>query len=601
MNATWEIMNQIALERYGLMGLGILFVFFLFYGFSLLKTKKKLEEILDSNIKVFQKVVNASEDAIFILSDKDEVIYANNAMLRLLHLKNDFLMKVWKTTAQIKIKKDWIALDAFIKENRTATQAKAFSPLQATLKVSEHDEIPIYLHLNPMVMKMPDEMSCDIVTIQELAKEKERSRMQFRHQLTNLPNQLQIYQDLPAFFSKAHLEKNKLALILLHLDNFSMLRSIIGFEQADGVLKKFAKYLETLGASLNASVYHTFDNHFLLTVTNLHSVEEARAFAEDIQMKVASFYKMEDVSLHLTLSVGVALYPDSGNIRKLLDNAYKALAEAEKGGEGKISIFIPEKISSNYDELKLHNDMQGALGRGEFEVYYQPIVKAANLEVVAAEALIRWKHPQYGLISPDVFIPLMERTGFIVKLGQYVLEEVLKQQKRWELFKFKQVEVSINMSMVEITSGTFVQNVERKLGQHQVKPELIKYEITEGVAMVNESQATKYFLALKNLGVGISLDDFGTGYTSFGYLKKFPADNVKIDKSLVDYILTNEEDQRIVKAIIELAHTLGMKVVVEGIENKNMVEMLASFGCDYMQGYYFSKPLPVFEFQKLLR
>jgi polar amino acid transport system substrate-binding protein len=155
--------------------------------------------------------------------------------------------------------------------------------------------------------------------------------------------------------------------------------------------------------------------------------------------------------------------------------------------------------------------------------------------------------------------------------------------------------------MVEINTGLFVHHVERKLAEHRINPELIKFEITEGIAMLNESETVRYFLALKKLGVGISLDDFGTGYTSFGYLKKFPADNLKIDKSLVDYILTNEEDQRILQAIIELAHTLGMKIVVEGIENKKMAEMIASYGCDYMQGYYFAKPLPVFEFQKLLR
>ena len=221
--------------------------------------------------------------------------------------------------------------------------------------------------------------------------------------------------------------------------------------------------------------------------------------------------------------------------------------------------------------------------------------------MVGAEALIRWKHPQYGLIPPIVFISLMEKTGFIIKLGQYILDEVLKQQKRWEHFNFKPIEVSINVSMVELNTGEFIHHVERKLTEYQVNPDLIKFEITEGIAMINEARTVKDFLALKKLGVGISLDDFGTGYTSFSYLKKFPADNLKIDKSLVDYILTNEEDQRIVRAIIELAHTLGMKIVVEGIENREMVNMIASFGCDYMQGYYFSKPLPVFEFQKLLR
>lgn len=601
MDTIWEKFNQMSLEEYGFICLLLLLIFFFLYRFFLLKEKKKMEVILENNIKAFQKTFDISEDAIFILSDKNEVLYANNTIVRLLQLQNDFLMKPLEDTVQIRAKRDWVALDRYLKEHRVGYKDKVHSYFQSRLKFSERDDIPIHLYLDTIVMKMPHAMVCDVVTIRELDKEKEHSRMYLRHQLTNLPNQLQIYQDLPAFFAKAHLEKNKLALILLHLDNFSMLRSIIGHEQANDVLKKFAKYLETVGTSANASVYHTFDNHFLLTVTNLLSIEEARAFVEGIQTKVASFYKMDDANLHLTVSAGIAIYPDSGNIRKLLDNAYKALADAEKEGDGKISICIAEQFNKNYDELRLHSDMPGALSRGEFEVYYQPIVKVETEEVVAAEALIRWKHPQYGMIPPDVFIGLMERTGFIVKLGQYILEDVLRQQKRWELFQFKQIEVSINVSMVEVNTGEFVQYVERKLGQYQVDPSLIKFEITEGIAMRNESETVKYFLALKKLGVGISLDDFGTGYTSFGYLKKFPADNLKIDKSLVDYILTNEEDQRIVKAIIELAHTLGMKIVVEGIENQKMVEMIASFGCDYMQGYYFSKPLPVFEFQKLIR
>ena len=595
------IMNQMTQEGYAFIMLSILVIFFLLYIYLLAKEKKKLKETLENNVKVFEKSYEISEDAVLILSDKNKVIYANNTMVRLLQLKHDFLLKPFESMVQVNVKKDWIALDQCVEDSHVKSKGKSCSYPRSVLKISEGDEIPINLYLDTIVMRMPNEVLCDVIIIQDMTKDKEHSSTHFKHQLTNLPNQLQAYHDMPAFFSKVHLEKNKLALMLLSLDNFSMLRSIIGDEQSNAVLKKFATYLETLGKSLNVSVYHTFDNHFLLTVTNLKSIEEARTFVEDIQKQLALFYKIEDVNLHLTVSAGIAIYPDSGNIRKLLDNAYKSLSEAEKEGDGKINIFIPEAFAKDYDELRLNSDMPGALSKGEFEVYYQPIIKVESQEVVAAEALIRWKHPQYGLIPPDVFISLMEKTGFIIKLGQYVLEEVLKQHKRWELFKFKQIEVSINVSMVEINTGDFVQHIERKLGEHQVNPECIKFEITEGLAMINESETEKYFLALKKLGVGISLDDFGTGYTSFGYLKKFPADNVKIDKSLVDYILTNEEDQRIVKAIIELAHTLGMKIVVEGIENQKMVDMIASYGCDYMQGYHFAKPLPVFEFQKLLR
>ncbi|HEY9190502.1 MAG TPA: bifunctional diguanylate cyclase/phosphodiesterase [Sulfurovum sp.] len=601
MNEVLEILSQMSPGEQGVLGLLLLVVFFFLYRYFVLRDKKKMEGMLEHNLHVFQKAFDISEEAVFILSEKNEVLYANSALVELLRLPSDFLMKQLEDTAQIKAKKDWVPFGTYLQEHRIASKDKLHLPLQTQLKISEGEVIPITLTIDAVITHMPKKRVCNLVTIQQRDKDTARSRIYFRHQLTDLPNQLQIYQDLPAFFAKAHLEKNKLALILLHLDNFSMLRSIIGHEQANEVLKKFAKYLETAEVNANTTVYHTFDNHFLLTVTNLPSIEEAKTFVEAIQAKLASFYKMDDSNLHLTVSAGIAVYPDSGNIRKLLDNAYKALADAEKEGDGKISVCIPEKFNKNYDELRLHSDMPGALSRGEFEVYYQPIVKAGQGEIVAAEALIRWKHPQYGLIPPFVFIGLMERTGFIVKLGQYILEEVLKQQKRWELFQFKEIEVSINVSMVEVNTGEFVQYVERKLGQYQVDPALIKFEITEGIAMRNESETVKHFLALKKLGVGISLDDFGTGYTSFGYLKKFPADNLKIDKSLVDYILTNEEDQRIVKAIIELAHTLGMKIVVEGIENEKMAEMIASFGCDYMQGYHFAKPLPVFEFQKLIR
>ena len=262
---------------------------------------------------------------------------------------------------------------------------------------------------------------------------------------------------------------------------------------------------------------------------------------------------------------------------------------------------MPEEFSNGYDELTLHNDMNGALEKGEFEVYYQPIVEVKNNEIVSAEALIRWIHPTYGFIPPDVFIGLMEQTGFIIKLGKYILQEVLKQQKRWELFNFKKIAVSINVSVIEMNTGVFDLHVEKELRRHNVDPECIKFEITESAAMISEEKAVKYFKKLKKLGVGISLDDFGTGYTSFDYLKKFPADIVKIDKTLIDNILESEEDQRIVHAMIDLGHNLGMEVVVEGVENKKMVTLLSSYGCDYIQGYYFSKPLPVFEFQKLIR
>jgi len=596
-----QIISQMTKGEYLFIGILFLLTGFFFYRVFSVKRRNKRKETVENHLKILQKSFDISKDAMLILSTANEVIYANRSMIKLFHLDENYLLKVMENIPKIKVKNTWMALDTFVGENRTKLTDTLLSFPRVLLKVSDDDEIPVNLYMDTVSMGTDHTLYYKVISIEDLRKEKKSSVTESRHKLTDLPDTMQMFKDLPAFYSKVHLEKNKIALILLRLDNFSRLRSIVGYEESNAVLKKFATYLETIAEDLKLSVYHTFDNNFLLTVTNLKSIDEARKLVEDIQLELVSLHNKEDLNLHLTVSAGIAVYPDSGSIRNLLDHTYKALVKGKDQGDNRITVFIPDDFAETYDELTLHKDMKWGLERGQFEVYYQPLIQVENMHVIAAEALIRWRHPQYGMIPPDLFIPLMEKTGFIVKLGQFVLDEVLKQQKRWELFKFKRINVSINVSMVEIATGEFVENVERQLIQHQVDPELIKYEITEGMAMISEAETVKYFLALKKLGVGISLDDFGTGYTSFSYLKKFPADTLKIDKSLVDYILTNEEDQRIVKAMIELGHNLGMKIVVEGIENKKMVEVLASYGCDYMQGYYFDKPLPVFEFQKLLR
>lgn len=581
----------------------LILLVFLVRIYFLIKETKKLKKLLERRDKVFQKAFDISEDAILILSDKNKVFYANKSMIKLLGLDEGFMLKPLKYMPKVKVKKDWLELDTFIKKIHKVSEDKMQSFPQSSLLVNDEksQSVPVNLYIYSSYMGSKHELWCNIISIHNLSKEKEIASAAYQHKLTKLPNQSQALIDLNALYSKIHLDNKKLALVLIDIDNFSQLRAIIGYEQANVIIIKFAKYLEQLAKESSFYVYHTFHNNFLLSIPNVESSDEIIRLSKQIQKQLVSFYKMEDVRLHLTVSIGISIYPESGSTLNLFDNAYKALAQAQKSGHGRISIYKAEVSKYGYDELILYNEMHEALGKNEFEVYYQPIIEVKNKEIIAAEALIRWRHPKYGLIPPDAFIPMMEKTGFIIKLGKYVLEEVLKQQKRWELFKFKQIEVSINMSLFEIEAEGFVENVAKQLVDHQVNPELIKFEITEGSAMISEGQVDTQLLALKNLGVAIALDDFGTGYTSFSYLKKFPADVLKIDKTLVDYILVNQEDQRIVKAMIELGHNLGMKIVVEGIENERMFQMIASYGCDYMQGYYFAKPLPVFEFQKLLR
>jgi len=580
----------------------VIFVFIVLFIYMYQKNKRKnLQKFTDIKIQNFKNVFNISENAIFILSKKNEIIYANHTAISLLNLTKHYENKIL-TTVKIKIKEKWQNLDEVTVDNSKKIKNSLQVFASSVLKINDtEEEIPVNLYWNNFYTDSTYKIPCTMVIINDLRREKEKELLSYRHKLTDLPNQAQALNDLNAIYAKLHLGNQTIAVVVLNIDNFSTLRSIVGYEQSNVILIKFAKYLDYLAKELSFLVYHTVHNNFLLTIQNIDSSRDVISIVNQIQNELISFYQMENSKLHLTASAGVAIYPDNSTTLNLLDNAYKALVQAEKSGLGRIEIFKVNETKHMYDELKLYNDMHQALEKNEFEVYYQPIVRSKSKEVTSAEALIRWNHPEHGMITPFIFIPIMEKTGLIVELGEYVLEEVLKQQKRWELFKFKQIEVSINLSLIELETGKFVEHVSQQLSKHKVMANLIKFEITEGIAMISEEQTSRQLLELRKLGMGISLDDFGTGYTSFSYLKKIPATTLKIDRSLIINILNNKEDQRIVKAIIELGHNLGMEIVVEGIEDGKMFDMIADFGSDYIQGYYFSRPLPVFEFQKLLR
>lgn len=575
----------------------LLFVIYLMYR---VLGHKQIVADANSRIELLKKSFEAHEDAIMILSDTFEVLYANAVMIKLLGLSAEtYPNQKLLSMPKLKIKKEWIYLDHLASDTQKKAKETIFSFPQTELKLDANKMIPINLTITK-ASKNRSEWGY-IVNMHDLRKEIELREGEHKHKITHLPNQTIAHEDLSALYAKTHLSNEKLAIMIFNIDNFAKLMSLLGHEQTNKIMIKLAEYFTSLSKEYSFKVYHTYQNHFLLVMTQIKTQQEILDLVQKIQEELKGFYNVKDVYLRLTASVGIGIYPDSGNTRSLLDNAYKALADAEAHGHGNVVIHIPEKKRFKFDELTLYNEMPNALEKGEFEVYYQPIIKSQTLKIVGAEALIRWIHPVHGLIPPDAFIPIMEKTGFIVELGKYMVEQIFRQIKRWEQFNFKRIYISINVSMVEIETETYVDFIVKNLKHYQVDPEQVTFEVTEGVAMVGEQHTIKEFKRLRDLGCGVSLDDFGTGYTSFSYLKKFPASTLKIDKSLADHILTKEDDRKIIQAMIDLAHHLEMKVVVEGIENKGMVELLKGFNCDLFQGYYFSKPLPMFEFQKFLR
>jgi len=589
-------------ENYSIVsGIFLLLLLLLCYFFSGKRTKRESTDA--KKIALVKKAFEVCREAVMILSDKQELLYVNKPMRELLKFDIYREERTLGKNIKVSIGKEFRVLEELIEEKCASQKTPRLPPIQAKLQINGRGEIPVNLSMD--VLQVGEEgvskSEWSIVSIHDLTAERKHIAQEYQHKLTALPNQIKALHDIHALNAKLHLNKGKMVLMLLNIDNLSVLRSILGNEQTDKILKKFAFYLKSSPMREIGSSYHTFYNNFLLILNNVEDLETVKKIAQNIQKELRTFYKVGESRLFLTASIGISAYPDSGPVMKLFDNASKALSKAEKNGHGRIEFYIPEERKQKYDELVLYNDMHAALEREQFEVYYQPIVDAKSGRVVSSEALIRWHHPEYGMVPPDLFIAVMEKTGFIAELGRFVLNEVLKQQKRWELFQFRQIPVSINLSLIELEEGKFVEYVEKQIAYHKANPDLIRYEITEGLAMQDKKHFAMQFNALKKLGIAIVLDDFGSGYTSYAYLKRFPASLLKIDKVLVDNILTNKDDQYIVKSIIDLGHSLGMKVVIEGIENKNMADLLTSYGCDYFQGFYFSKPLAVFEFQKMLR
>ncbi len=552
-----------------------------------------------TNKTAFTKLHNVLSDAILVLSKSNKVTYINQPMIKFLNTQENCLGQKLKEMPLVYYMEQKAPLDKFIAEQikQDKRDMHIYPNISLMLDGERGPKTPVYLYID----QQSDREWHNYILVRNSYEGKMYEEYALKHRLTLLPNQKQFEMDYSAMITKSDAQNKKIILVLISIDQFAKFRVILGHEHADRVYIGVAQYLSNLQKHHQFKLYHTFHDNFLLGFTGAEEIQDVIVLVKKIQKEILNFYKVDKTRLYLTVSAGIGVYPDHATRRTLFDVTFQALQEAQQRGYGHYKVYVEKIKKKEYDELVLFGQMHDALKQKQFEAYFQPVVDSQTKEVVAAEALIRWRHPEYGLIPPGIFIPIMEKTSYIAEIGEYMAIEVIKQLKRWELFGFKKIQVAVNLSLLELEDGGFADRIEAHLKYHKVNPKQLKFEITEGSAMQGEEKTLKEIRKLKKLGIAIALDDFGTGYTSFSHLKTFPADTVKIDKSMIDHILSSKEDQRIVKAMIDMSHGLGMNVVVEGIEDKRAFEMIASLGGDLIQGYYISKPLPVFEFQEFLR
>jgi len=552
-----------------------------------IKTKK-----LQQKIKLLLHTSNHSQEGFLIINSSGKVIEANTLAISMLGATKKELedARILKETHR-----EVETIFELIEYHKKHLKSLKSLTLQASL-IEELDDIPIQVTLDTLDKNT-------IVLIRNISQELIASKCSHRDILTNLPNQTQAMIDIGMFISKTHSTHNIFGLVLLSIDHFDDLRAILGYRATDMLIGKIVESLKYFSKEIDSSVYQMTRSNFLLLVPKISTQNDAFKIIETVQRDLGKLVDLDTQYIDLTVSSGVSFYPKGGNgVDTLLDNVYKALAQAQEKGNGQI--VIDKDMEPDEDktyELGLFSDMTLGLKNNQFELYYQPFIDIKTGDIKGAEALLRWRHPDKGLISPAQFIPLAERTGFIIELGKFVIEEAIKQQKKWELFEFNKLPIAINLTLREIEEGNMVEFVGELLDKYQINPSLLEFDIRENIAIINAQVAKKEFVALKKLGVSLALDNFGTGFSSFSYLRDFPLDTLKIDLSFIKNIITNKEHQKIVKAMIDLGHNFELKVVAEGVEDDETYQLLKFYKCDEAQGYYFSKPLPAFEFQELIR
>ncbi|WP_423799963.1 sensor domain-containing protein [Neobacillus sp. SAB-20_R2A] len=414
--------------------------------------------------------------------------------------------------------------------------------------------------------------------------------------LTDLPNRRLFEEKLEHLVRK---NNEKFVLFYLDLDRFKFVNDTLGHSGGDELLKEAAK---RLGSHLteNDLLVRLGGDEFAIILPNCHP-KAANEVALKIQREFESPFIIQDYHLHITTSIGIGIFPRDGRtMNELCANTDIALYRAKGLGKNNIQFYTPSMTTEFHQQFLMVNDLIKAIQEEQFVLYYQPKVDPKTREIKGAEALIRWNHPERGILPPDHFIPLAEETNLIIGLGDWVMLEVCKQIKQWLEDGKDIVPISINISAKRFLKDDLVSKLQMILAETNVDPKWLEFEITETSLIQNEIKVLATINALKESGIAISLDDFGTGYSSINYLKKFKVDFLKIDRSFINSIHSSFDDEAIIKSILYLAQELKIKVVAEGVETEEQLTFLLKHKCSLIQGYLFSKPVDVEAFSQLL-
>jgi diguanylate cyclase (GGDEF)-like protein len=418
--------------------------------------------------------------------------------------------------------------------------------------------------------------------------------------LTDLPNRMLLNDRLTEAIALSSRHERKLAVLFLDLDRFKHINDSLGHIVGDRLLQSVGRRLFTCVRSSD-TVSRQGGDEFVVLLWEVKHAPDAAVAAEKILQALREPHLIDQHELHITGSIGIVTYPDDGtDAETLMKKADFAMYHAKETGRDSYQFFKSEMNVQAIERQSLEGSLRHAIERQELLLYYQPKINLATGGMTGVEALIRWHHPQRGLVPPGQFIAIAEECGLIVPIGRWVLSEACRQARAWQVAGLPPMCVAINISSVELRAPGFASGVRAILRETGLEPRYLELELTETFLMQDSRSTAEVLKELKEIGVLLALDDFGTGYSSLSYLKRFPIDAVKIDQSFVRDLTTDPDDAGIVTAVIAMGRSLHMRVVAEGVETREQLAILQEHGCPQGQGYYFSRPVPAVEFRQLL-
>lgn len=542
--------------------------------------RKKAEEALMASEKKYRNIAENALVGIYQTALDGRIVYANNALSRMFEFESPEEMMSDSVLARYKNPGDREALIGNLKKTGKVTDFE----LEVFTKDGKTKNVIISAKLEG------DVLSGMVIDITERKQTEEQVRhLAYYDILTDLPNRLMLRDNIDRAISAARRENWSFALCIMNLSRFKDINNTLGHQNGDIVLQEVARRLQdTLGEA--DTVAHMGGDDFAILMTNI-GADSVPKMISNITSTLAKPFSLDGLSLDISYSAGISIFPGHGeDADTMIRRAYIALDEA-KTTESGFGIYTPEFDKFITEHLALMGELRPAIELNQLFLLYQPKVDIRTGRTLGVEALVRWQHPKHGVIPPDQFISLAEKTGLIRQLTFWVLRESMRQSRSWHQAGFD-VSIAVNLSVRSLHAQLILDQIKGLLATWGIPTSLLRLEITESIIMQNPEIAMEIITELTKMGIKFSIDDFGTGYSSLSYLQRLPVDEIKIDKSFVMNMMKDENSNTIVDSIIELGHSLGLKVVAEGVESKEILDRLALAGCDIAQGYYISKPIP---------